>query len=193
VKLAATETDEKAGAQWLFERGINVETDHLVAVHAGSGSPTKCWSSERFARVADGLQKTGIRVVLIEGPADRTITQAVACRISIAPPRLRDVSLSSVVGVLSQCDAFLGNDSGLTHVAAALGLPTVAVFGPTDPAIWGSRRNNLIAIRAMSGCRCLTRDAQAACNDRVCFGSTPETVLNILQRLLGTVHARLAS
>ncbi len=193
AKLTATENDQKKGAQWLSDYGINVDADHLVAVHAGSGSPTKCWSSDRFARVVDGLQRNGIQVVLIEGPADREVSQAVASRISIPLPRLRDVSLVSVMGVLSQCDAFLGNDSGLTHVATALGLPTVAVFGPTDPAIWGLRRKNLVALRAQSGCRCLTRETQAACSDRTCLGSTPESVLNILQRLLQTAPARLAS
>ena len=127
--------------------GSMSDSDYLVGVHAGSGSPTKCWSSDRFARVVDGLHKSAIKVVLIEGPADKEVTQAVVRRIPIALPRLHDVSLSSVVGVLSQCDSFLGNDSGLTRIAAALGLPTVAVFGPTDPAIWGTRRKNLVTLR----------------------------------------------
>ncbi len=190
--LQATDSDRRAGARWLARHGIN-KGDHLIAVHAGSGSPTKCWSSERFARVIDGLHKSGLKVVLIEGPADTQSTEAVMKQSSSASPRLRDVTLVSVVGVLSQCNAFLGNDSGLTHVAAALGLPTVAVFGPTDPAIWGSRRKNLVALRAESGCRCPTRQTQAACSDRTCFGSTPEIVLSTLQRLLTNAPVRLAS
>ena len=191
--LTATENDQKAGAQWLSDHGINAGADLLVAVQAGSGSPTKCWPSDRFVRVVDGLHKNGIQVVLIEGPADAEATQGVAGGLSIPLPRLRDASLSSVVGVLSQCNAFLGNDSGLTHVATALGLPTVAVFGPTDPAIWGLRSQNLVALRAESGCRCLTREMQAACSDRPCLGTTSEIVLNILQRLLLTAPWRLAS
>ena len=193
AKLTATENDRKWGAQWLSAHGINVDAHHLIAVHAGSGSLTKCWASERFSRVLDGLQKNGIKVVLIEGPADTVVTQAVSSQISSTVPRLRNVSLVNVVGVLSQCVAFLGNDSGLTHIATALGLPTVAVFGPTDPAIWGLRRKNLVALRAQSDCRCLTQETQTDCSDRACLGTTPEIVLSTLQRLLPSAPVCLAS
>jgi len=47
------------------------------------------------------------------------------------------LSLSQVVALLSRCDVYLGNDSGITHLAAALGIETVAIFGPTDPVQWG--------------------------------------------------------
>jgi ADP-heptose:LPS heptosyltransferase len=184
--LTITERDRRAGRQWISNNGVNLDADQLVAVHAGSGSPTKCWSPDSFARVVDGLQRNGTQVVLIEGPADREATQSIASQIGIALPRLRDETLLNVVGVLSQCDAFLGNDSGLTHVATALGIPTIAVFGPTDPAIWGSRRNNLVPLRAPQGGRC-------ACAAQSCFGISSDTVLNTLGEILRSRSASLAT
>jgi ADP-heptose:LPS heptosyltransferase len=178
-RLTATESDRSAGAQWISDHGIHLGSDRLVAVHAGSGSPTKCWAPDNYARVVEGLQRNGAQVVLIEGPADGEATEAVASQIGDAVPRLRRMTLLSVIGVLSQCDAFLGNDSGLTHVATALGLPSVAVFGPTDPAIWGSRRNNLVALRVPGAPEC--------------FAISPDTVLGTLGEILRVRSASLAT
>ena len=191
-RLTATESDRRAGTQWISNNGINLDADQLVAVHAGSGSPTKCWSPDSFARVVDGLQRNGAQVVLIEGPADREATQTIASQIGMALPRLRDATLLNVIGVLSQCDAFLGNDSGLTHVATVLGLPTVAVFGPTDPAIWGSRRNNLVPLRAPRGSRCPAH-AQTMCAHPGCFAISPDTVLKTLGEIRRSRSASLAT
>ena len=52
-------------------------------------------------------------------------------------PRIENLALREVGSVLSRSRAFVGNDSGITHLAAYLGCPTVALFGPTDPAVWG--------------------------------------------------------
>jgi lipopolysaccharide heptosyltransferase III len=189
-RLTPTEHDRQSGAQWLADYGIYPDSAHLIAVHAGSGSAGKCWPSERFAVVIRAWLRGNLRVVLIEGPADGEVTQAVVSQVSMPLPRLRDPSLAKVMGVLSHCHAFFGNDSGVTHLAAALGLPAVAVFGPTDPRIWASRRENLVVLRPETGCRCLTREAQ----DRMePVGTTPEIVLNTLHPLIRRAPSSLAT
>ena len=50
--------------------------------------------------------------------------------------------------MISAADGFVGNDSGITHLAAALGIPAIALFGPTDPAVWGPRGENVLVIRS---------------------------------------------
>jgi len=50
-----------------------------------------------------------------------------------------DLPLRTLAGVLARCSVYVGNDSGVSHLAAAVGAPTVAIFGPTDPRVWGPR------------------------------------------------------
>ena len=191
--LTPTEHDRRSGAQWLRANGIDPEREHIIAVHPGSGSVSKCWPADRFAAVIRALMRHCVRVVLIQGPADDEVTQDVARQVPVPLPRLRDASLARVVGILSRCDEFVGNDSGMTQLATALGLPTVAVFGPTDPRIWGYRRKRLIPLRAEEGCGCATREAQQTCNGRGCLATSPAMVLNALRSLIRSAGRSLAT
>jgi hypothetical protein len=107
-----------------------------TAVHPGSGGGPKCWPPERFAALAARL---GAPVLLIEGPADAEACEAVRSRLPAAGPPLaeaRALPFPELAALLGRCAAYVGNDSGISHLAAALGCPTVAVFGPTDAAVW---------------------------------------------------------
>jgi ADP-heptose:LPS heptosyltransferase len=191
--LIPTETDRQIGAQWLLDHGINPETDRVVAVHAGSGMLSKCWPAVHVAAVIHGLLEESLKVVLIEGPADAEATRAVAGQVPSALPRLQAASLSLVLAVIARCKGFLGNDSGITQMATALGLPTVAVFGPTDPGIWGYRGKRLVPLRSQFGCRCATREAQQMCGERMCLSTPPELVLNAVRQSIRSVSPSLAT
>ena len=82
--------------------------------------------------------EAGREVVAIVGEADREETDYFR-RNMPELPLLADMSLVELAALLTECQLFLGNDSGITHLAAAVGLPVVALFGPTDPAVWGPR------------------------------------------------------
>jgi hypothetical protein len=106
-----------------------------LAVHPGSGGPAKCWPPDRFAAL---IAAAAAPTLLIEGPADADPCRALEELLG-EPAELAKVSgldLARVGGLLTRCRALVGNDSGLTHLAAALSVPTVAVFAPTDPALW---------------------------------------------------------
>jgi ADP-heptose:LPS heptosyltransferase len=60
---------------------------------------------------------------------------------------LQCLELPLLAAILSQCHLFIGNDSGITHLAAALGVPTIALFGPTDPYVWGPRGKKVFIAR----------------------------------------------
>ena len=123
------------GREWLETRGAACGA---VAVHPGSGGRRKCWPAERFAEVAAGL---GRPVVLLEGPADAEACRAFRDRAAspLRVARAGGLSVPQAAALVAGCGLFLGNDSGMSHLAAALGVPTVAVFGPTDPAVWSPR------------------------------------------------------
>jgi heptosyltransferase-2 len=105
------------------------------AVHPGSGGRLKCWPAENFTRVIGGWDGP---ILLLEGPADRESCRGVLEGMPGAarPPVARGLGVAQVAALLAECRWCLGNDSGLSHLAAGLGVPTVAVFGPTDPAVW---------------------------------------------------------
>jgi heptosyltransferase-2 len=94
----------------------------------------KRWGPERFAAVGDLVgAKTGSRVALLGAPAERGLAEEIARGMG-RPPRVLtgETSLADLVGVLANLDGFVTNDSGPMHLAAALGVPLVAVFGSTD-------------------------------------------------------------
>jgi heptosyltransferase-3 len=109
-----------------------------VAVHPGSGGRLKCWPAARFADLLGGLPGP---VVILGGPADAAEVDALvrAIRGRDRPAVARALPLARAAALLSVCRLYVGNDSGISHLAAALGIPTVAVFGPTDPAVWAPR------------------------------------------------------
>jgi heptosyltransferase-2 len=105
-----------------------------VGVNPGAFYGTaKRWLPERFAAVADSLAARGARIALVGGAAERPIGEAIAAQMR-APARdlCGQTTVPELVGVLARLRLLVTNDSGPMHLAAALGVPVVAVFGPTD-------------------------------------------------------------
>ncbi len=134
-------TEEDGWTAEAFLKGCGIsESDLFVVIHPGSGGARKCWPAERFARVAEVVaQTTGARVVVPCGPADEQVVEQMASEMAVAPVVARGLPLPVLAGALARCRAYLGNDSGVTHLSAASGAPVVALFGPTDPRVWGPR------------------------------------------------------
>ena len=110
-----------------------------VVIHPGSGSPRKNWPAENFAALAEALGKRfRAQVVVLQGPADE---EAVAKMVKAAAgfPLLVKASLSlrEAAALLAGATLAVGNDSGVSHLAGAVGVPTIAIFVSTDPATWG--------------------------------------------------------
>ena len=118
------------GERWLAEHGWN--HTRLIALHPGAGSRSKRWPAENFRQLAAGILKSGSQPLVIEGPAEPDVFPGSSPSILLA----RDLSLETLAAVLSMCTAFVGNDSGIAHLAAALGVPTLVLFGPTSPEQW---------------------------------------------------------
>jgi ADP-heptose:LPS heptosyltransferase len=121
----------------------------FVAVHAGSGSAAKNWPATSFAWVVEALaRQRGLATVLLAGPADADVLVSLGDDAGLTSPALVDRPLSVVAAVLRRAAGFLGNDSGLAHLAGQLGVPTLALFGPTDPAVWSPLGPRVRTVRA---------------------------------------------
>jgi len=113
-----------------------------VLIHPGSGSPAKNWPFDRFLEIAHRLKSAGLDPLFSFGEADAP--EAASFAASHAPfPVLPPLDLPTLAAVCSAVRLYVGNDSGVTHIAAAAGAPTVAIFGPSDPMVWASRAQNV--------------------------------------------------
>jgi len=126
---------------WVAAWARSVVPDRpLWALNPGSGSPAKNWPVERFHEVAVRLAAGGRCLALVLGPAEADRREQWAQLFAECNPGLVfDWNLERIAALLLLCEGFLGNDSGITHLAALLGVNTVAVYGPTDPDLWAPR------------------------------------------------------
>lgn len=109
-----------------------------VALHPGAGARAKRWPFAHFLAIASALADRSIPVLWILGEADSDLATALDGELPKAS-RLQNLPLPDLAPALAHCRAYLGNDSGIAHLAAALGIPTLTLFGPTNPAIWAPR------------------------------------------------------
>ena len=135
-----SDDDRQRANACLRALGVDPASQVLAAIHPGSGGRRKCWPVDRYAAVIDALDIRGYRVLVSAGPADADVIEALRRRLVAAKPLILDhPTLPVLAGVFTRCRFMIGNDSGITHLATATGIPTMALFGPTDPAVWGPR------------------------------------------------------
>jgi heptosyltransferase-3 len=120
----------------------------FLAIHPGSGSSAKNWPLSQFVALVEAVSPQAAWL-LVEGPAEQGRLAELrrlpgARALSGMPPRALGV-------VLSAAGVYVGNDSGVTHLAAAWGVPTVALFGPTNPAIWAPTGPHVAIVAAPGG------------------------------------------
>jgi ADP-heptose:LPS heptosyltransferase len=127
-----------------------------VLIHPGSGSSMKNWPAARYAEV---IRRLGEPVRLVIGEADFGVAAAVEAEVGCDLPRLELPPLDELAARLAGCRAYLGNDSGVSHLAGLCGARSVVLFGPTDQAVW----------------RPLGHAVQTAS-----FGAKPQEVANLL-------------
>lgn len=175
----------QGAAERLRSAGIG-PGEPFVAIHPGSGGAWKCWPAERFAEVVDRLAEAGRKAVLVEGPADgNAVSEVVSATQTARPPVVSGLEVGELTALLSLAAAYLGNDSGVTHLAAAAGTPVVAVFGPTDPAVWGPRGRWMRVIWDEAGCAPYVRGgagrpAPGACLDGVTVAQVTQALAEAL-------------
>jgi len=129
--------DEKRRSADEFLRKSGVRQGALrIAIGAGASyGSAKCWPPSGFAEVANRLQSEANADVILYGTAaEASVSTAISAEMRRPPIDLTGkTAIADLPALLSQCHLFIGNDSGAMHVAAAAGLPIVAVFGPSDP------------------------------------------------------------
>jgi len=157
------------GLQWLSDHkwdGI----EPLATLHPGAGSRTKRWPQERFVRLAWHLTRGEKRKLLIvEGPAESGLAAQIAKKLpEVDVIRAELLSLDLLAAVIANSGLFVGNDSGITHLAATLGIPSIALFGPTLPRHWAPLGANVTVLWNPQDCSaCSSGGTEHACLDNI--------------------------
>jgi ADP-heptose:LPS heptosyltransferase len=141
--MRATEDEARRASAWLDRLPPS-----FLAVHPGSGASRKNWPPERFASVVEAMAG-GRPWLLIEGPADAEAARTL--RGLGGAVHAQDLPARALGAVLAQAGLYVGNDSGVSHLAAAWGAPTLALFGPTDPRQWAPIGPTVTVVRSRDG------------------------------------------
>ncbi len=127
-------SDVQCGRELLASVGVKAG-GRIVLIHPGSGGRSKCWALENFCGLADMLAAEGASVVFVLGPAESERFDAGAMSVmEAAGTCISGLDMCQIVQILGCAEVFVGNDSGISHIAGGLGRAVVTVFGPTDPA-----------------------------------------------------------
>lgn len=110
----------------------------FAVLHPAAAFATKQWAADKFARVADGLASQGLRVVVITSEDEAQLADELKRNASAPTPivAFSDLSLPEITALLARARLFVGNDSGIAHLAAAVKTPVVVIFGSSNVAHW---------------------------------------------------------
>ncbi len=167
--------------------------EKMIAVHPAASCPSKIWPVDRFAYVADRLfAEFKLKTVIIAGPDDvdigRGLLRQLHCPYIDATGR---TTVSQLASLLRRCSLLVSNDSGPVHLATAVGLPVVAIFGRSQPGLgpwrWGPTGKNDIVLHKDVGCEvCLAHDCR---KDFSCLRAiSAQEVLSAARKLLGNYN-----
>jgi heptosyltransferase-3 len=154
VLPVAPEHDSRA-ARLLEEAGVSRDSGPLVMLQPGARYWFKAWPVRRFAELADRLTEAFGCTVLVGGnQQERDLAGQIRSQCRSKPLVLAGLAtLSDYAAILKRCALFVGNDNGPMHMAAALGVPVVALFGPSNPDEWGPRGGRVKILYKGLDCR----------------------------------------
>jgi heptosyltransferase II len=160
--LNASARQKEAAAALLECFGIETGSRSLVAINAGAtNSRAKCWPAERFAALADRLAKEmNAQIVLIGAPSELEYADNIISLMETngVADLTGKTSLIELIGLLDRCDLVVSNDTGPAHIAAALGRPTITIFGPTNEFETAPPASEVLRAEGIECARCMLRD-----------------------------------
>ena len=151
------------------------QNSRKILLHPGAGSIRKRWPVSNFLQVETVLKDDGLKPEFVLGPAEDSLANELqhAHRLVHIPEDLPDLA-----ALLESAGGYIGNDSGASHLAAYLGLPTTVIFGPADPARWAPIGRAVRIVRPDLQCRPCFETDKANCDDPQCLeGITPRKII----------------
>jgi len=175
------------GLTLLRDLGIGKD-EIIIGVHPGAAyGETKRWFPERFAAVLERLHGSGRRMLLLGGPGEEHLAEQICMKIERPPISLVGrTTVAEALALVGQCSLFLSNDSGLMHVAAALHIPQVALFGSSDPKKTAPLNDRAVVIHPRQ-VNCTPCFKSSCPEDLECLKAiTVDEVYSAVEHLLGS-------
>jgi heptosyltransferase-1 len=180
VEFPRSEPAEHAIQQRLAEMGIR----DFAILNPGAGWGAKRWPAERYGEVALQLGACGVRSIVNFGPGEEQLAREVEAG-SGGSARGLQCSISELVALTRRARLFIGGDTGPLHLAAALGIPAVGIYGPTDPARNGPYRTQSIVLRNPASPTTHSRTSEP---DQAMLGITVQSVVASARGLLADTN-----
>jgi heptosyltransferase-2 len=185
ISIQATAAEKEKAWSLLMSEGVQAGSRYIVLNPGAAYGSAKRWSGQRFAEVADLLSRHfGSQIVIIGSEAERPIAEEIR-RTTTCPTTVLNgkTNLEALIGVLSESLLMITNDSGPMHISAALGVPTVAIFGPTNDVATGPLGPRTRVVKHPVECSpCMLRECPI--DHRCMSGVTPNDVLRAANELL---------
>jgi lipopolysaccharide heptosyltransferase II len=135
TRLAVTDAASSSVAEKLAARGFN-GSESIALIHPTAAFDTKQWSVQNFARLSEELRRRGLAPVIVVAPNEKETAEELIAASSASAAFLPDLSLPEVTSLAARAKLFVGNDSGIAHIAAAAGAPCVVIFGSSNRNHW---------------------------------------------------------
>lgn len=166
----------RADGYW---RASGMAGTRVIAIHPGSGSGSKNWPPERFEALAMSLIAEGMSVLVLRGEAEGDSPFADNPSLH----EVREPDLQHLAALLALCDGYVGNDCGVSHLAALIGVRSLVIFGPTDPAVWAPAGEHVKVVTRRTPCAPCSGEKRKACAERRCLTElSVEDLLAAVQR-----------
>jgi heptosyltransferase I len=162
IKMKAPRADfprDPAAEVRIGQRLAEKNISDFAILNPGAGWGAKRWPAERYGQVARELASLGLRTILNYGPGEQELAQT-AQSVSCGTAESMSCTITELIALTRRARLFIGGDTGPLHLAAALGIPVVAIFGPTDPARNGPYATRSIVLRNPSSATTHARRSQ---------------------------------
>jgi predicted lipopolysaccharide heptosyltransferase III len=176
LEMSVGERDRETARRFLRESGVG-DGQEVVSLSPGAKWQAKAWPERHYVRLARGLAEAGCRVIVLWGPGEKDLAARIAASagsgVVMGPP----TDLKELAALIESSSALIGTDSGVTHIAEAVGTPSVVLYGPTDPRVWHpeNQDRHVALYREDLDCRGCNRKR---CETRECMdGMTPDRVV----------------
>ncbi|MGD9242566.1 MAG: glycosyltransferase family 9 protein [Desulfobacterales bacterium] len=156
-----------------------------VIISPGAGSVKKRWPLERYLMVAAELKRRGLQPSILLGPAEVDLEAVLQHSLQSQPQVVKTRTFQELITVLETAAIYIGNDSGVSHLAAFLSVPTLVIFGPSDPDRWRPFGDHVRIVKAASPCSpCFDTD-RPACPEHACLEEiNPDRIVEALEGML---------
>ena len=179
LEIFPGERHVKEAADFWQAHGVT-DKDKLIGFNIGSAVVTKRWAPERFAEVADHFANNGYKVVYFGGAMDEEMVQEAVSHMKTVPVIATGAfGIGGLAAAMRRCSLIITNDSGPMHVAISQKVPIVAMYGPSNPKLYGPYTKEAVIVTAQPPCLGCAGGMKHKCDDMQCM--TRLTVAQVIE------------